>query len=52
MKVIEIILAIIGCCAIVLGILHRRVIKALMNGDPIPKAPATHVWVKNRKTKK
>ena len=28
---------------------HRRVIKAVMNGEPIPQAPAWHFWVKNRK---
>lgn len=31
----------VGCCAFV----HRRVIKALINGDPMPKAPAWHTWV-------
>lgn len=25
---------------------HRRVIKALVNHEPMPKAPAWHVWVK------
>ena len=27
---------------------HRRVIKAVIKGEPIPKAPAWHCWVKNR----
>ena len=25
---------------------HRRVIKALVKHEPMPKAPAWHVWVK------
>lgn len=25
---------------------HRRVIKAVINGEPMPKAPKWHVWVK------
>ena len=25
---------------------HRRVIKALINNEPIPKAPEWHFWVK------
>lgn len=24
---------------------HRRVIRALIKGEPMPKAPAWHVWV-------
>ena len=24
---------------------HRRVIKAWLNGEPMPKAPEWHVWV-------
>ncbi|MCR4830720.1 MAG: hypothetical protein K5883_04625 [Pseudobutyrivibrio sp.] len=27
---------------------HRRVIKSLITGSEMPKAPAWHVWVKNR----
>ena len=30
------------CC----GYTHRRVIKALINGEPMPKAPSWHCWVK------
>lgn len=29
------------CCAVV----HRRVIKAYLNGEEMPKAPSWHVWV-------
>ena len=32
----------VGCCLYT----HRRVIKALINGEPMPKAPSWHVWVK------
>ncbi len=33
------------------GYTHRRVIHAWLNGEPMPKAPAWHCWVKpeNRK---
>ncbi|MBO7674599.1 MAG: hypothetical protein J6S63_06280 [Atopobiaceae bacterium] len=34
--------ALVGCCAYT----HRRVIKALVKGEPMPKAPAWHIWVK------
>jgi len=27
---------------------HRRVIKAFINGDPMPEAPAWHFWVKKK----
>ena len=32
----------IACCAFT----HRRVIKALIKGEPMPKAPNWHFWVK------
>ena len=32
----------VGCCLYT----HRRVIKALINGESMPKAPSWHVWVK------
>lgn len=31
----------VGCCAFV----HRRVIKAVLTGGEMPKAPNWHVWV-------
>ncbi len=31
----------LGCCAYV----HRRVIKAVLTGGEMPKAPNWHVWV-------
>ena len=33
--------ALVACCAYT----HRRVIKAAVNGEPMPKAPKWHVWV-------
>ncbi len=30
---------------------HRRVIKAFLNGEPMPKAPAWHFWVKEKARK-
>lgn len=35
------VLAVAGC-----AYTHRRVIKALVNHEPMPKAPNWHVWVK------
>ena len=32
----------VACCAYV----HRRVIKAAVNHEEMPKAPKWHVWVK------
>lgn len=34
--------AAVACCAYT----HRRVIKATINHEPMPKAPAWHVWVR------
>lgn len=36
----------LGLC---LGI-HRKVVKSLITGSPMPKAPAWHFWVKNKET--
>ncbi len=45
-NVILIILCILtGGCLLV----HRRVISALINGEPMPKAPAWHCWVSEDK---
>ena len=41
-------------CSFAIGLLlgiHKNVFKALITGNPIPQAPATHFWVKNRKGK-
>ena len=37
-----------GCCVYT----HRRVIHAWLNGEPMPKAPTWHCWVRpeNRKS--
>ena len=42
---IIIVCALIVCCAFV----HRRVIKALINHEEMPKAPKWHVWVPENK---
>ena len=34
--------ALVACCLYT----HRRVIKAVVNHEPMPKAPKWHVWVK------
>ena len=39
---VVIILSLIGGLLFV----HRRVIKAIITGGPMPKAPAWHFWVK------
>ncbi|MBO5622457.1 MAG: hypothetical protein J5959_12610 [Butyrivibrio sp.] len=39
-------------CTFLFGVMvgiHRRVIKSLVTGSPMPEAPASHIWVKNRK---
>ncbi len=39
-------------CAFWFGIMvgiHRRVIKSVITGSPMPEAPASHFWVKNNK---
>lgn len=46
------IIVLLCCFALFAGCMlfvHRRVIKAVMKGEPIPQAPAWHFWVKNRK---
>jgi|GEM_PF-700921 len=44
-----IICLLLACCCFT----HRRVIKALIDHEPMPKAPKWHVWVKpeNRRKK-
>lgn len=40
-------------CAFVFGVMvgiHRRVIKAVITGTPMPEAPASHFWVKDHRT--
>ncbi|MBR1814839.1 MAG: hypothetical protein IJ773_13680 [Lachnospiraceae bacterium] len=36
-----IVVVLIACCLFT----HRRVIKALINHEPMPKAPKWHFWV-------
>ena len=40
--IMQISLLLLGCCAYT----HRRVIHAWLNGEPMPKAPKWHCWVK------
>jgi hypothetical protein len=35
----------VGVLAASCAYAHRNVIKALINGDPMPKAPSWHFWV-------
>ena len=37
-----------ACCVYA----HRRVIRALIKHEPMPKAPKWHVWCKDRKDRK
>lgn len=43
-----IICLLLACCCFT----HRRVIKALINHEPMPKAPKWHVWVKPENRRK
>ena len=43
MKTVGIVAVILAACCC---ITHRGVIRALMTGEPMPKAPKWHVWVK------
>ncbi len=45
--IIQIVCLLAGCC----GYVHRRVTHAWLNGEPYPKAPAWHCWVKPEKRK-
>jgi len=36
-----VVVAIAGCLYT-----HRRVIRALINHEPMPKAPSWHIWIK------
>ena len=35
-------LVLVACCCYT----HRRVIRAILKHEPMPKAPSWHVWVK------
>ena len=37
----------VGCCCFT----HRRVIKAIIKHEPMPKAPKWHCWVKKENRK-
>ena len=43
-----IICLLLACCCFT----HRRVIKALIDHEPMPKAPKWHVWVKPENRRK
>ena len=36
-----VVIALLACCCVT----HRRVIRALVKHEPMPKAPNWHVWV-------
>ncbi|MBQ6439650.1 MAG: hypothetical protein IJJ06_05835 [Mogibacterium sp.] len=42
-KIIACTVCALTCCCLYT---HRRVIKALINNEPMPKAPEWHFWVK------
>lgn len=45
-----IIIAIAACILVVCCLFtHRRVLRAWIKHEPMPKAPKWHFWVKNRK---
>ena len=50
MKKKTIFIIIILLLVTVLVYIHRRAIRALIKGEPMPKAPSWHIWVpgKNR----
>ena len=50
MKKKTIFIIIIFLLVAVLAYIHRRAIRALIKGEPMPKAPSWHIWVpeKNR----
>ena len=45
------IVVLVGCVCLVCGILlgiHWRVIKALIQGDELPKVPDWHIWCRSK----
>ena len=46
---VRIIVCLLGLCCI---FTHRRVIKALIRHEPMPKAPKWHCWVKAENRRK
>lgn len=40
--ILIIVLVLCACCLFI----HRRVIRALLKHEPVPKAPRWHTWVK------
>lgn len=45
-KAIGITLGIYAVSVVACAIVHRRVIKAMVKGEPLPEPPAWHVWHK------
>ena len=37
-------IGVVAGCAVASLIVHRRVVKAIIKGDPLPKPPAWHKW--------
>ena len=42
-KFLAVVVCVLACCCL---FTHRRAIKALVMGEPMPKAPSWHFWVK------
>ncbi len=45
--ILTVVCALLLCC----GFTHRRVIRALIQHEPMPKAPKWHCWVKKENGK-
>ena len=37
-------IGVVAGCAVASLIVHRRVVKAIIKGDPLPEPPAWHKW--------
>ena len=48
-KAISITLGICAAGIVACAIVHRRVIKAMVKGEPLPEPPASHTWHKAAK---
>ncbi len=46
--ILIVVIVLIACCCFT----HRRVIKAMINHEPMPKAPKWHCWVKPENRRK
>ena len=46
--ILIVVVVLVACCCFT----HRRVIKAMINHEPMPKAPKWHSWVKPENRRK